>query len=1175
MKTLTEPLINCQQYKNLQEQIVNHKFPALVTGCIDSQKSHFMSTVSAEYPYKVIITYNDIKVKEIYEDYKFFDKSVYVYPAKDVLFYSADIHGNAIVRQRLEIIKRLVEKKPTTIILTLDAILDQIPKLSEIKKNVIKFKVGDRLDLEEIRTRFVELGYESNSLVDGAGQYAIRGGIIDIYPITDECPYRIELWDDEIDSIRSFDVESQRSIESIKSLKVYPATEIVLSRDRIEKGLKLIEEEKNEYAVKLKNEFKTEAYARINKSIAQVKEELTEFNASIGVDSLIRFFYDEVVSFIDYFDTDKTMFFIDEPNRVMEKGEAYQTEFRESMIGRLEGGYILPQQAEVIFDYKGILARLSNYKTILISMLIHNLDFFNPTGHYDLDVKAVPSYNNSFEELVKDINSWKKKQYKIILLSPSKTRASRIADDLRNNEIECFYGDSLDRDLVPGELMVASGRLKKGFEYPLLKFVVISEGDIFNSKEKRTHRKKNSEYKGTKINNFSDITIGDYVVHEKHGLGIYKGIEKIEVDKITKDYINIEYKGGSNLFILASQLDMIQKYSSHDGRRPKLNKLGGSEWQKTKSKVRGQVKEVAQQLVDLYAIRQAKQGYAYSKDTVWQREFEEMFPYDETQDQLSAIEATKEDMESTKIMDRLICGDVGYGKTEVAIRAAFKAVGDGKQVVYLVPTTILAQQHYNSFVERMKEFPVTISMLSRFITPTQQKKTIEQLKKGQVDIVIGTHRVLSKDIQYKNLGLLIIDEEQRFGVAHKEKIKQMKKDIDVLALSATPIPRTLHMSLIGIRDMSVLEEPPVDRHAIQTYVLEYNSELVREAVNRELARGGQVYYVYNRVNNIDEITSEIAKLVPEASVAYAHGQMSERELEKIMLAFINGEIDVLVSTTIIETGLDIPNVNTMIIHDANHLGLSQLYQLRGRVGRSNRRAYAFLMYKRDTMLKETAEKRLQAIREFTDLGSGFKIAMRDLEIRGAGNLLGEDQSGHMAAVGYDLYCKMLNDAVSRLKGENVIDDEFETTIEIMIDAYIPATYVKNEFQKLELYKRIAGIESEEEYEDMLDELTDRFGDMPQAVINLIRIALIKAMAHKASIIEISEKNKVLYLKMYPQAKVDVDKIDSLLKKYRNKMKFIVEEVPQFKLQIDKEPRKELLKLIESVINDISNLIEGK
>jgi transcription-repair coupling factor (superfamily II helicase) len=652
------------------------------------------------------------------------------------------------------------------------------------------------------------------------------------------------------------------------------------------------------------------------------------------------------------------------------------------------------------------------------------------------------------------------------------------------------------------------------------------------------------------------------VIHENHGLGIYKGIEKIDVDGVEKDYIKITYADDGNLYVLATQLDRLQKYANADTeKKPKMNNLGGQEWGKTKAKVQTAVEEVAKDLVELYAQRQKQKGYAFGKDTIWQQEFEEMFPYEETQDQLAAIEDTKRDMESSRIMDRLICGDVGYGKTEIAIRAAFKAVQEGKQVAYLVPTTILAQQIFNTFEQRMKNFPVTVAELSSFRTSKQIKESLSELKKGFVDIVIGTHRLLSKDVEFKDLGLLIIDEEQRFGVTHKEKIKLLKKDVDVLTLSATPIPRTLHMSLVGIRDMSVLEEPPTDRVPIQTFVTEHNDEMIREAINRELARNGQVYYVYNRVRSIDEVAAHIQELVPEAEIAYAHGQMEKRQLEKIMYRFINGEIDVLISTTIIETGMDISNVNTMIIEDADKFGLSQLYQLRGRVGRSSRTAYAFLMYRRDRMITEVAEKRLSAIREFSDFGSGFKIAMKDLEIRGAGTVLGKSQHGHMAAVGYDLYCKMLNEAVNDLKG---IKNEysFETNVDLNVDAFIPAAYIKSEYQKLDIYKRIAAIETEEELSDMKDELSDRYGSLPGSAVNLLNIALIKSIAHKIGIMEMkggeerdSDTRKIVWqtvMSVYAKADIDVEELESFIDGYGGAIRLLPGSTPQFVWKVTRQ-----------------------
>ena len=750
----------------------------------------------------------------------------------------------------------------------------------------------------------------------------------------------------------------------------------------------------------------------------------------------------------------------------------------------------------------------------------------------------------------------------MLLLSGSETRGRRLCEDLRDFDLTASYEGNFEREIMPGEIMVARGNLRRGFEYPTLRFVVVTEGDIFGAKKKK--KRKVKQYNGAAIHSFNDLKIGDYVVHENHGLGIYQGIEKIEKDHVTKDYLKVAYAAGSNLYVPATSLEVLQKYAGSDAKVPKLNRLNSPEWKKTKTRVKGAVKEIAGELVELYAKRQAKKGHCFEKDTVWQKEFEELFPYEETEDQLKAIEATKADMESSRIMDRLICGDVGYGKTEIAIRAAFKAVMDGCQVAFLVPTTILAAQHYNTFSQRMRDYGINVELLCRLRTPSEQKKTIDGLKKGSVDIVIGTHRLLSKSVSYKNLGLLMIDEEQRFGVTHKEKLKQMKNDIDVLTLTATPIPRTLHMSLVGIRDMSVLEEPPVDRMPIQTFVMEKSEPIVREAILREIGRGGQVYYVYNRVGNMDIVANEIAKLVPEAVVAFAHGQMNERELERTMFRFVEGEIDVLVATTIVETGLDIPNVNTIIIEDADRLGLSQLYQLRGRVGRSNRTAYAFLLYKRDKLLKEVAEKRLAAIKEFTELGSGFRISMRDLEIRGAGNLLGASQHGHMEAVGYDLYCKMLNEAVKKCKGEEVPEEEYETSVEIKVDAFIPVSYIKNEFQKLDIYKRIAELETEDEKTDMIDELVDRFGEPPKSVMNLLNIAILKAKAHEAFIMEVASKKEQLQFVMYPQAKIDVEGIPKLIASMGRKLRFVPGAKPYFVYQYTGNVLSEAEKIVDEI-----------
>lgn len=1185
MQALLAPIKELPDYDRIRDSIRKGSASVALSGCVDSQKLHIVYGLSDGLKYKVIVTYNDLKAKELYEEYKFYDRNVMLYPAKDLIFFQADIHGNQLVKERIRTLRRVMERKPVTIITTYAALMT--PQVMWEEQDITRVHRGGSISERALAKQLVAMGYEKTYQVESPGQFSIRGGIVDIFDLTEENPYRIELWGDEVDSIRSFDILSQRSIEKLESISVYPATEFVLSKERIQAGLERLEKEAKKQEKIFRDAHKPEEAHRIVTQVKELREQLMEFQSKTNLESYIRYFYEDTVTLPELLGRvaagnvtgamtagSQLCFFIDEPTRVKEQAEAIELEFRESMEQRVSKGYILPGQMNILYSGEQVAARIAKYNIVSLMTMESKHGFFKAEQKTDLGARNIAPYNNSFESLVKDLKRYRKNGYRVLLLSGSRTRARRLAEDLRDQELAAVYTEDPFREVQPGEVLTYYGHVGKGFEYPWLKFVVLSETDIFGAEKKK--KKKKRLYEGQKINDFNELKVGDYVVHETHGLGIYRGIEKVEMEKVVKDYLKIEYRDGGNLYILATGLDVIQKYASADAKKPKLNKLGTKEWERTKTKVRTAVNEVARDLVELYALRQASQGYQFGKDTVWQREFEEMFPFEETEDQLAAIADTKADMESQKIMDRLVCGDVGYGKTEIAIRAAFKAVQEGKQVVYLVPTTILAQQHYNTFAQRMKDFPVRVDLLSRFRTSAEIKKSLTDLQKGFVDIVIGTHRVLSDDVKFKDLGLLIIDEEQRFGVAHKEKIKKLKENVDVLTLTATPIPRTLHMSLIGIRDMSVLEEAPNDRLPIQTFVCEYNEEMVREAIVREMARGGQVYYVYNRVNNIGDIAAQIAKLVPEANVAFAHGQMKEHELERIMFDFVNGEIDVLVSTTIIETGLDISNVNTMIIHDSDNLGLSQLYQLRGRVGRSNRTAYAFLMYKRDKMLKEVAEKRLAAIKEFTDLGSGFKIAMRDLEIRGAGNLLGAKQHGHMEAVGYDMYCKMLNEAVKSLKGIPTVTD-FATVIDLDVDAFIPAEYIVNEVQKLDIYKRIAGIENVKERDDMKDELLDRFGAIPKSVDNLLRIALIRVSAHGLFMTEIKGKNERITFTFRPDARVNPAKIPEMLKKYSQSLTFTAYGNPFFTYKYRKTGLVEtdaelLLCMTEKLLEEMKSII---
>lgn len=1113
MQALIRPLNELAEFEEISRDIRKGAGMIRVCGCVNSQKTHMMYALSDGCNYRVIACSSESKAKQVYEEYRFLDPNTHLYPAKDLLFYQADLRSKELVSQRMEVIQAVAAGEKATVITSFDAFMDTLLPKDVIVEKTVRIANDSTFHLEEMQSRLVALGYDREVQIEAPGQFAVRGGILDVYPLTEELPIRIELWGDEVDSIRTFDVETQRSIENLEEVSICPAVEFPQEG---EKG----------------------------------------------------------VSFLDYFPMEETILFLDEPVRLIEKGQGVEEEFLEAQKKRVESGYEVTDAEVQLYHTEEILRKMNAYSSVGFFALDMKCRGLETKASFSLQTKSVNPYNSSFDMLTQDLKRLKRNGYRVVLLSGSRTRAKRLAEDLRDYNLSSYYSDELDREVAPGEIMTAYGHVAYGYEYPMLKFTVISETDIFGKTKKK---KKRKTYEGRKIQSFAELKVGDYVVHENHGLGIYQGIEKIEVDKISKDYMKISYAQGGNLYIPATQLDLIQKYASADAKKPKLNRLGTREWTKTKTRVRGAVREIAKDLVRLYAARQEQEGYVYGEDTVWQREFEEMFPFEETEDQLLAIEAVKQDMMSHKIMDRLICGDVGYGKTEIAIRAAFKAVQEDKQVVYLVPTTILAQQHYNTFAQRMKDFPVRVDLMCRFRTPAQQKKTIEDTKKGLVDIVIGTHRVLSDDLKFKDLGLLIIDEEQRFGVQHKEKIKKLKENVDVLTLSATPIPRTLHMSLIGIRDMSVLEEAPNDRMPIQTYVMEYNDEMVREAIERESGRQGQVYYVYNRVEDIAEITGHIQKLVPDVTVEYAHGQMKEHQLERIMYDFINGEIDVLVSTTIIETGLDISNVNTMIIHDADHLGLSQLYQLRGRVGRSNRMAYAFLLYRRDKLLREVAEKRLAAIREFTDLGSGFKIAMRDLEIRGAGNLLGAEQHGHMEAVGYDLYCKMLNEAVKHLKGE-MEEETFNTTMDLNVDAYIPDSYIPNEYQKLDIYKRVAAIENEEEMEDMLEELIDRFGDIPKKVETLLAVASLKAIAHSAYVTAVEQKGERFTFSMYEKAKVQLQKIPGLLEQFKGDLAFKADaENPCFlyekKSRNKKEKNTDVLAVVKNVLIGIKGLID--
>jgi transcription-repair coupling factor (superfamily II helicase) len=1165
LQGVMNPLKTDSKFRKVLEFIEKGQFPIDISGLSDSGKSYMINGIFAECDNSlVIVTHSDMDAKNIYEDLNFYLTEVYYFPVREIVFYNVDAISGDLRWARLKVIKEILQNKNKKVIVTsIDALTSLYTPKQYFLDYSITIECEREIDLKEVSKKLLECGYERVEVVEGKGQFSFRGGILDVFPPTSAYPYRVELFGDEIESIRTFNVESQRSIDKVQSFDIFPAKEVIINDDVKRNAIEKITEELNLVIDKNKkgrNEFLDKLKGVVNKNL----EILNETSTFETVDSYLPFFYENLENFFDYL-KDYT-FIVDDVKRCEGKINSIYYEFNENYISFLQRGDILPSQNNLLLDKDKLIINLDKNDTITLSTFADKRDILAPYSSVEFNQITLNNYQGQLDLLIEDIKNKKLNGFKILILSGTRARGERLVSTLRDRGVESVYKDSVD-DINDGEVVITFGNLLRGFEYSDLKICVISDKEVFGE-AKRKLTKRVPKRKGVaKIKSFAELKPGDYIVHANHGIGIFKGIKQIEVAGTTRDYLDIVYDKGDKLYVPVDQLDLVQKYIGSEGTSPKVNKLGGTEWQKAKAKVRKSINEIAEDLVKLYAARATLKGHRFSKDTQWQRQFEDEFPFEETPDQLSSLAEIKADMESDKPMDRLLCGDVGYGKTEVAIRAAFKAVMDGKQVAFLVPTTILAEQHYKNLVKRFSDFPVTIDMISRFRTAKQQKATLQAIKEGNVDILIGTHRLVSKDIAFKDLGLLIIDEEQRFGVAQKEKIKAIKKNVDVLTLSATPIPRTLHMSLTGVRDISVIETPPEERYPIQTYVVEQNDQLIRDAILREMSREGQVYFVYNRVESIENIANYIRDLVPECKVGIIHGQMTERELETEMIAFMNKEYDVLVCTTIIETGIDIPNVNTIIIHNSDKMGLSQLYQLRGRVGRSNRIAYAYFLYTKDKVLTEVAEKRLKALKDFTELGSGFKIAMRDLEIRGAGNMMGSSQHGHMAAIGYDLYCRMLEDTVKLIRGD--IDSEpVETTVDIKVDAYIPSKYIEDEIQKIEVYKKIAAIESLEEYMDIKDELEDRYSSIPDAVYNLMDIAYIKSLAKVLSIEEIKEMPTEIRFRFTQGYKNFNSVYNILLKKYKESVILYFGETPFFAVKLSTIKKEDALNFYKEILCEV-------
>ena len=1113
MKYLIQELENTQKFKEYISDVKNKISPIELSGLADVGKVQIISATSEVVKRPIlIITYNEIKAKKMLEDLKYFMKNIDYFPRREIVAYDYEVESKDIPYERIEVLNKIKENKTDIVITTVEALMQKMISKELLYKYVIQFKIGDTYDLETIKQNLILLGYERNDLVENKGQFSIRGGIVDI-GLSEKQGIRIEFWGDEVDSIRYFNIASQRSTEMVQEVLIEPAHEFIV--ENIEDVCKKIEQKYNE----------------------QSDIEMIRNGSYISkIDKYFNEFYEEQNTILDYINKNYIIF-IDENSKIEARKNNIILDNNNLIKSLIEKEKFIP---ETIKNISGFEYDLKNMQTIYLQ----ESDLYTHQNRYEFRYRTINFFKSEIDIVIADIKTYINDNKKIIILGGTQNTCKKILNLLNDRQIPHKYAEKIE-NVKNGEVIVTLGSISSGFECYDLKLVVINMSEGLEQVAKR--KKSSNAFKEAQKVVYADLKPGDYVVHKSHGIGEFIGINTITADKVTKDYIKIKYKDEDILYVPTSSLDTVRKYIGTGDKEPRLNRLGSKEWENTKNRVKNNLREVAKDLIELYAKRQKMQGFAFSKDNEWQKQFEDEFPYQETDDQLRCIEEAKKDMEQAKPMDRLLCGDVGYGKTEVAIRLAFKAVMDQKQVAYLVPTTVLANQQYEEFKTRMSEFAINVELLNRFRTTKEQENVIKKLKLGEIDIVIGTHRILSKDVEFKDLGLLIIDEEHRFGVKDKEKIKQLKNSVDVLTMTATPIPRTLHMSILGIRDMSVIYEPPQNRRPVQTYVLEYDDEVVKEAITREIERNGQVFYLYNKVEGIEKKANEVSKLVPEAKVGFAHGKMTGKELEQIMMDFIQKKINVLVCTTILESGIDIPNANTIIVENADRLGLAQLYQIRGRVGRSDRQAYAYITYKREKLLSEVADKRLKAIKEFTEFGSGFKIAMRDLEIRGAGSLLGEIQHGHMEQVGYDTYCRLLDEVVKEMKGIEVKEEQ-DIQLDIDVSSYIPDNFIESNSQKIEIYQNIALCRTEEDIQNVIDEIIDRYGHMPEELENLIEIARIKNLCKEANVLKISQrKDKVVFY--FDKSKFNPEIVDKLIKKYSSNIRFSTGVEPYITLNI--------------------------
>ena len=1149
MNLLLKELEKSPKYKDFLEQIKNKKSPVEISGLTDVLNSEILSSTLENLKRPIfIVTYNEIQAHKLYQNLSFFTDKVLFLPKKEIVTYDYVAESKNLPYERIDVLNKIYKEENLIIIASIETIKQKIITKKALYKNTINLKVGDRCDLEELKQKLIQLGYQRFELIDGRGEFSVRGGIIDV-SLNDTIGVRIELWGDEIDSIRNFNIISQRSIENKETTCIYPAYEYIL------------DEPLNVVAKNIKETIYPEVLAE---KVESDTEKILEGDYLNKIDRYFNSFYKEQETILDYL-SENYIIFIDEYSKIIGRSKSIEEDNENVIKALIEKERIVPESIKNYLSTEEVELKIQKYKNIFLN----KLDNLNKNGidKYNFNARELNYFKSGIELFINDIKKFTEDKNNVYIIVDAKEKANKIENLLKENEISSIYQEKLDQTIVnknASTVIITTGKISGGFYSYDLNQVLIEASELVEV-QRKAKKRKNESFKQAEKVVFADLKVGDYVVHRRYGIGIYIGVNTIKADGITRDYIKIKYQGDDILYIPTNSLDEVRKYVGGEELNLKLNRLGSKDWEKTKARVKNNLRAVAKELIELYARREKARGHAFSKDTDWQREFEGKFPYIETDDQLRCIEEVKNDMETPKPMDRLLCGDVGYGKTEVAIRAAFKAVMDNKQVAYLAPTTVLAKQQYETFKERMKDFPIKIELLNRFRTTKEQNRIIKELKLGSVDIVIGTHKILGKDIEFKDLGLLIIDEEHRFGVKAKEKIKQYKANVDVLTMTATPIPRTLHMSIVGIRDMSVIYEPPQNRKPVQTYVVEYDEEIIKEAITKELERNGQVFYIFNNVKDIMLKADKISRLVPEAKVGFAHGQMTGTEIEDIMEDFVEGKINVLVCTTILESGIDIPNANTIIIENADKMGLAQLYQIRGRVGRSDRQGYSYITYKKDKMLAETADKRLKAIKEFTEFGSGFKIAMRDLEIRGAGSLIGEIQSGHLEEVGYDTYTRLLDEVLKEEQGIEV-KEETDCQIDLNITSYIPDEYISDQNQKIEIYQDIALCKNEEDISNIVDELIDRFGDMPGEIENLLEISRIKQLAKKNNIIKIQSKRDAIVF-TYENNSFKDNFISDLIGKYGNKIKFSNGIKPMITLKNEKHGEKELIEEVKEFLKN--------